>query len=60
MSDRAEITPTEVMLRMAQREIERLRRHADIAAGLLGVPQADRGAAWHIEADGVLRAIADS
>lgn len=33
-------------------------RHRDIAAGLLGVPQAERGAVWHIEVDGVLAMLA--
>lgn len=33
-------------------------RHADIAAGLLGVPAEERGAAWHLEADGALKRFA--
>lgn len=33
-------------------------RHADIALGLLDVPQAERGGCWHIEAEGLLRRLA--
>lgn len=33
-------------------------RHADIALGLLDVPQSERGGCWHIEAEGVLRRLA--
>jgi hypothetical protein len=33
-------------------------RHANIAMGLLDVPQAERGDCWHIEAEGVLRRLA--
>jgi hypothetical protein len=32
-------------------------RHADIALGLLEVPQHERGGCWHIETEGVLRAL---
>lgn len=32
-------------------------RHVDIAIGLLEVPEKDRGFCWHVEAEGVLRAL---
>lgn len=43
----------------ALRENARLRRHADIASGLLDAPRDQRCVAWHLEVDGVLRALAE-
>lgn len=39
-------------------EVERLRRHASIASGLLAVPVEERCMAWHAEANGVLATLA--
>ena len=43
----------------ALRENVRLRRHADIAVGLLDTPRDQRCVAWHLEVDGVLRILAE-